>query len=58
MFEAYTITMKLTLFAGGGLAAALLLILIARRSRAPRAGDVGSISEQWLADHKRNGDEL
>jgi hypothetical protein len=55
MFDVNTPTVKITLLAGG-IVAALLVFLFGRRGRGPRAGDLGPISEQWMADQKRNSD--
>jgi hypothetical protein len=58
MFGVDTATVKVTLWAGGVIVA-LLALVFARRPRRPRrpsAGDLGPISEQWMAEHKRGGD--
>jgi hypothetical protein len=54
MFAVTTSIVKLTLLAGG-LVAALVTVWL-RRTRGPRAEDLGPISEQWMADHKRGRD--
>jgi hypothetical protein len=54
MFAVTTSIVKLTLLAGG-LVAALVAVWL-RRPRGPRAEDLGPISEQWMADHKRGRD--
>ena len=57
MFDVDTPTVKITLLAGG-VVAALLVFLFTRRGSGPRAGDLGPISEQWMADQKRNSDVM
>jgi hypothetical protein len=56
MFGLHTSIVKVTLLAGGLLAALAAMYL--RRPRGPRTEDLGPISEQWIAEHKRGPDGL
>ena len=55
MFGVDTPTVKAALLAGG-VVAALVAMVLARRPRRQRADDLGAISEQWIAEHKRGRD--